>query len=387
MGSLYNSLVKIIREKDRTEGGLWLQRFLERPQWWFDSVRTKIDSLHTLIDPDACPDGYLDYLLAIVGFTSRYSSIVSRLDANTKRRLVRLAVPMWKLLFTELGCTQMVRILTGKTPYIRDWFDFRTIVGEVIIGEDQVGYDFWVIGDAIARFDEYTSQIRVMDDGLLDETLLLELLQIMRPLNERFEVSLVDFLDLFQEGRAKWTTLFGVPAEITTNLVFKIPNGSVEQPSMPIAALTAFTDIVTMHKFNILGAPGAHNFSFFVQTANDRWSIQIVPGVLNNVELRKINGGVPVLVATASAPIVVGTTYKLRVRSFPTVGGKKVYVFLDSVKVIDLTEPLPYSDWGGLIFNASGSDIEIDNVELYRNPLRWATIEPAGTTIGPGWVA
>ncbi len=392
--SLYEALIRPIRDQDRDAGGLWLQRFLERPQWWFNTIQAKIKELQNLISADKCPAELLDYLLAIVGFTSRYSSIVSRLDENTKRRLIHLAIPLWKMLFTEYGCERMVRVLTGKTPYIRNWFDFRTIIGEVILGEDQVGYDFWVIGaGALARFDQYTSQIRIMDDGLLDEILLLRLLEIMRPLNERFEVSLVDFLDVFQEGRAKWTTLSGTPASITPDLTFKIPSGTTELPSMPIAVDALFYDYVTMHKFKIINTGGFfqfYRFTFLRQDSNNFFALHVFDSVtipVGNVILWQVTGGVPWPVAFGTFPIAFDTFYKLRVRTLPGGTGPIVKVYLDSNNVFNYVSPLLAPANGKIASEAVGTDVEIDNVELYRNPLRWATIEPAGTTTGPGWVA
>jgi len=383
---LYKGLIRPIRDQDRDAGGLFLKRYLERPQYWRDWVEARIQALPNLINPELCPDDLLDYLAAIVGFTSRYSAILDRLSPSTKRKLILAAAALWKRLYTELGAEVAIRLLTGKTPYIRNWFDFRVIVGETILGEEQIGFDFWIIGDAITRFDEYTSQIRVMDDGNLDEELLLRVLEIMRPLSERFEVSLVDFMDQFNEGRGKWTTLSGAPATITTALTFRIPAGSIEVPSIPIQGATAFTNIITMHKFKITGPAGpgvGHQFWFFTQSINDYFYVNVYPGVLNNVELWRVVGGLNVMLVSASFPIAVDAWYKLRIRALAGLGA---LVFIDSTQVIAAGGVGPVPAYGKMAHVALVNDVEVDNVELFREPLRWAIIEPSGTTESYNWV-
>lgn len=389
---LYESLIRPIRDKDREVGALFLQRFLERPQYWRDWAEARIQKLPELLDPELCREDLLDYLLAIVGFTRAYDSIISRLDTDTKRKLIRLAAPLWKRLYTELGAEVTIRLLTGKTPYIRNWFDFRPIVGEVIIGEEQVGFDFWVIGDAITRFDEYTSQFRVMDDGNLDETLLLRLLEIMRPLGERFEASLVDFLDVFREGRGMWTTLVGTPATVTPDLTFSVPAGTIEAPTIPIAPPTAFDNIIAIHKFKMLSPVmgSMYVFAFFHDGLGNRYAVRIQTTAIapvNNIELiRAVPPGV--LLTTATFPIVGDAWYKLRVRCErnPATNRNHIVVFIDSNKVIEYWDVSPVLTGGGIWIQPTGTGVEIDNVELFRQPLRWATIEASGTVTSPNWV-
>lgn len=382
---LYESLIKPIRDADRDAGALFLKRYLERPQYWRDWIEARILKLPELINPELCPEDQLDYLLAIVGFTRTYDAIISRLDADTKRKLIRLAAPLWKRLYTELGAEATIRLLTGKTPYIRNWFDFRTIVGEVIIGEEQVGFDFWVIGDAVTRFDEYTSQFRVMDDGLLDETLLLRLLEIMRPLGERFEASLVDFLDVFREGRGKWTTAMGTPATVTTDLTLLVPAGTLEQPIVPIAPDTAFTNYTAIHKFKVKPPVGGHyTFAFFEDTTT-RYTVWIAPSSTTPINNFRLYGHAA-LISQVTFPIADDTWYKLRVRVERRGTINHVVIFVDSNKVIEVWDNTPNPAYGGIWVMSSGMDSEIDNVELFRQTLRWATIEPSGTTTSANWV-
>jgi hypothetical protein len=282
-----------------------------------------------------------------------------------------------------------VRVLTGTTPYVRNWFDFRAIVGEAILGEEQIGFDFWIIGDAITRFDEYTSQVRAMDDGLVDETLMLRLLEIMRPLSERFEVSLVDFLDLFRQGRSRWVTLAGTAATVTNDLTLYIPQNTTEEPTIPIAPATSFTSIVTMHKFKLVNPASLHRFAFFRDKVwIDFYTVSVVAGNVNNVVVRRYIGGAPVATWFGSFPISAGTFYKLRVRCFDTgFASNQIYVFIDSTQVHNIVDAaVPRPMYGTIDFTALLGDTEIDNVELYRHPLRWAIIESTGTTTSSNWV-
>lgn len=142
---IFTFLHKPLRDIDRKEGRSFLERFLIGPQNLFEDTQTKTDTVIDILDPQKTRADLLQYLKSHVGFTQELNNITNDLSTNDLRKLIALAVALWKQKGTEPGYANIVRLFTGKTARIFNWFDFRLIVGEKAFGEEQLGEDSWLI--------------------------------------------------------------------------------------------------------------------------------------------------------------------------------------------------------------------------------------------------
>lgn len=154
---IYNFLHKPLRDIDRKDGRLFLERFLIGAQAEFEAMQTRILTLETLNDPATIRADLLKYLKAHVGFTDQLNNITNDLSENDLRKLISLAVALWKQKGTEPGYANIVRLFVGKSARIFNWFDFRFIVGEQAFGEEQLGEDAWFISVPGVEASEDTS--------------------------------------------------------------------------------------------------------------------------------------------------------------------------------------------------------------------------------------
>lgn len=323
---LYRAIISSIRDADQRDGKQFLQRYLQRPEEWRKIVLKKIAAVWDVWDPVTCPADLLIYLKDIVGWDSEFDYLTQGLSEADLRKLIALGIPLWKERFSEVGIRNVIRLLTGRSIGIVNWFDWRAIVGETLLTEEQVGYDFWVIGGLVSRFDEYYSQIRVMDDGTLDRQLLLDLVGIERVSSERIEVGIVDFLDHFEGIRDLWETKDGTPAEITSDLVFSIPSGTNEEGLSGDRA-----DYVLVSKFK-LDTDASFLSHFYVEDWDNetfyQWKIS-----KNFAELTRFVSGTPVVLdtPTLSFPIMEDLWYKLRVSCVEEGGSgdKRIKTYVD----------------------------------------------------------
>lgn len=410
--SLYRALIKPLRDNDGTE---LLKRFLLGPQAQFERVESEVLGLLDQISPDAARSDVLKYLKDIVGFTNDLRSITDRLDERQLRRLIQLAVPMWKERHTPKGIINAIRLLTGRNAYLIDWFRYRMLLGEVMLTEDVYGDSIWVgqqhpldgepwiIGGTGGTFDEYSSSIRVMDDGTLDELLLLDIARLMRPINERFEIFLDDFLDQFETGLDRWTNTGTV--QIFGNRL-SIRDAAIAQPIIPILANdAAHTNYNIAAKFNI--KPASDFITQFYKIGTNYYQLTISLG--GQLLLQRYVSGVPTTIfndnvaayLSGGFSITQNTYYKLRIRVSTLAGNNRsIRVLIDSNQVI----PRPDSGQSELIDNVGGSiltsgpyrftvsagaddEVALDNVESWRDPGRCATIglstaaEPGGAVV------
>ena len=142
---MYKFIHKPIREADRLQGRLFLERFLQGPQYIFEDTQEKILTLRHINNPATTREDLLFFLKDHVGFTVELSNITNGISTNDLRKLISLAVALWKQKGTDPGYANIIRLFTGKTARIFNYFDFRMVVGEKAFGEEQLGEDSWLI--------------------------------------------------------------------------------------------------------------------------------------------------------------------------------------------------------------------------------------------------
>lgn len=140
---MYRFLHKPLRVEDKINGKLFLERYVFAFQRQFESVIDRIDKLPQLYDPALTPQPR--FLKDIVGLTSELDKITNDISEQDLRKLISLAVALWKEKGLEVGYKDIIRLFTGKNSRVYNWFDFRYIVGEQGLSQEELGEDSWLI--------------------------------------------------------------------------------------------------------------------------------------------------------------------------------------------------------------------------------------------------
>lgn len=140
---IYKFLHAPIRRADQSTGGKFVERYVLAFQRQFEEIFKKIDKLPELYDPALTP--YPEYLKDIVGLTSELDAITNDISEQDLRKLISLAVALWKEKGLEIGYRDIIRLFTGKNSRVFNWFDFRYIVGEQGLSQEELGEDSWLI--------------------------------------------------------------------------------------------------------------------------------------------------------------------------------------------------------------------------------------------------
>lgn len=140
---LYRFIHRPIREADQKDGNQFVERYMFGMQREFEAAFDKIRKLTELYDPEKTPQPRL--LKDIVGLTKELDNITRDINDQDLRKLISLAVALWKQKGLEIGYVNIVRLFTGKNARVFNWFDYRMIVGEKSFGEEQLGEDSWII--------------------------------------------------------------------------------------------------------------------------------------------------------------------------------------------------------------------------------------------------
>jgi len=169
-------LHKPIRELDRKQGGNFVERFLTGPQFIFEDNQDRIELIKTILNPALTRADLLQFLKDHVGFTKELNNITNDLGENDLRKLISLAVALWKQKGTEPGYINIVRLFTGKSARVFNYFDFRWIVGETQFGESQLGDDpFLISGPGIEKSIPIANVVALFgfENGALDRSIVV----------------------------------------------------------------------------------------------------------------------------------------------------------------------------------------------------------------------
>jgi phage tail-like protein len=376
--NVYRSLIKPLRDIDKTK---FLERYCTGIQTEAELIEANIEEILTQIDIDLIRADLLQYKLPQVGFTKEYRHITDRLGETDLRRLLGAAILLWKFKGSKRGLPEAVRFLTGAEPTYSDWFHFRYILGEAFIGEDQKGYDPYIIGGQISEYDEQVSNLRVMNDGNLDKQMLVDVCQLERPVGERLEVVVLDFLDNFRFTRDRWTNAWP-PAATIVDGEFQLEPSCGETPNITVVSDTSLVDMNYMSLFRVATAGDKMYLDFYVESTSYFYRLELTvtasgPG---NVTLKRVSGGPPSTIVNQATtiPLVAGADYKLRVITENVGSDVYITVYLDSNKQFEYKDAGSSVTYGGCTFwnpNVSGN-VYIDNVEIWRHPLKWAFLKP-----------
>ena len=204
----YDFLIKEIRDQDQQSGAQFVERFLEGGQAVWDDTISRIFSVKDLSSVENCPDDYLQFLKAIVGWTGPVADFTKNLEAATLRRLISLSAGLWKKRGSETAIVDVLNILVPSRVLIWSWFDIRWMTDETGFDEMRQGRDPWLFSMPLADpyYPEHWSIIRIVDPGVDVRPTVQSVVELMRPVGENFLIVYLLFLDLFEidEDLAQW---------------------------------------------------------------------------------------------------------------------------------------------------------------------------------------
>lgn len=380
--AIYDFFFAPIRDADASEGALFLKRYLEGPQALWATFIAKTKSLPKLWSVIDAPDEALPFLQTIVGWTSELASITDRLTPFQLRRLISASAAIWNTRGPEDGIVNVIRFLTGARARVWSWFDFRFIIDETGTSEEHDGRDAWVVScPGEPALDEYRSNVRVVDDGTgsLDRKLVVDVLGLLRPTGERFDVTWLAFLDEFEEAgdSFQWTGL--VPDQVAAGFASLSDNAVAESAFVAGDVPATWSDLIAFARVRGSSSGAGVRFGLAVYAADDDNRYKVGLDIASNaVVLSSVVAGVESVLATVPPSVgalLASVWYGLRVVVFAEGPTNRVRVYLDGDLVID-TVNADLSQGGASVWHDDGATIDVDEVEVMLLPM-------VGDEIGP----
>jgi phage tail-like protein len=364
---MYLFLTESIRREDLNEGNSFLEQFLQGPQDVWETIHDKIFDVKDLWSITDIPDEYLQYKKLIVGWTKDLDSITNSLDYDVLRRLIANSVSLWKARGTEDSFENILTLILGTRLVSYNYFDFRFLTGETGYGHEMDGDDPWLISEDNDR----EVNIRIMDDGTLDKDLVVNILKLMRPIGERFEVVYLYLLDKFSvdDDESQW----GALNEADETDIFTVEDGEgvLDDTTQQEEIYSTVTDSDLWEEFVFSAKIKGDNkfgITFYRQDeSNFYWFRLNTSGVANNFELIKRVEDVDTTISTISAPVgfIVDSLlyYVFRVQVAKESSTTRFTCFVDGVEVINVTDSAFSAGTVGIMHDTDGV-VTVDQVEV-----------------------
>lgn len=366
--SMYRFIVDVIRQEDQANGDRFIERYLQGPQaLWNVNVTTALN-VRQLWDVAAIPDRYLQFLKNIVGWTDEFSDFTDRLSDAQLRRLIASSVLFWKLRGPEDAIEAILESVLGVRLRIWNWFDLRFILGETQTGEDWKGYDPHMISEV----DSSAYEIRIVDNGTLDRQIVIDLVDLTRPLGQTASIFYIGFLDQFSvDGDTSQWTEEGVTSPTVTGGTMVLDQASTfEEMFVSVPGSIAWTNYVYTMRVR-----GRNHSIVLYRTGNTDFYEVLFDTDDNSVKLRKSVAGVFTTLDDFdfdTFPLILDPDIyqAIRVSVSPEAGSTRCTVFFDGELILTALDGAHLLGTIAISKQAGATDtVELDEVELYFNPL------------------
>lgn len=468
---VYNFIIKSLRLQDGLRGSakFLLKRFLMGPQEVWVQMYRRTGELYNLYDPEAIDAEYLPGLRRLVGFGSDLDALFSIASEIETRRIIAGAVNFWRQRWLDSGIVAAIRLVTGNRYKVRDYFDFRFVIGETMILEDLENVDpnmihvntlnrFQQATDGVSRFggnptwfysasaafayddiggyivvtgsdhsddiykilslidgntvtvdppfpspqetsltwfggfpyDEFLSEIRIVDEGTgqgeLNRELLKALLEIQRPSSERFNVVYVDFMDQFTTpyDSGQWEEITGGGALVQ----FLVDEGrlTLEDDGTFAGVLTNrptaadWKDYTLKLKAAVASDPGYVYVFFCLQDTQNTFALEIGYDGFGSGYVRLIQtvSGTPTyLTGQIPFPSLNPETYwTYTLEVFDLDPNLNIRLLIDGNLITDVTVASTFRSGNIGFVTLLGTTLWVSEVELWQYPLEIDRVGP-----------
>lgn len=379
---MYYFIPHEVRRSDQVDGTALLERFLDGHQSVWETTTSKALSVPNLWDVSLCPDKFLIYLKAIVGWTAKWDSITSGLSNDLLRRLISVSAQLWSKRGSEEALLDVVRLLFKVRCTYTNWFGYRWVLDETELGSDLAGTDPWIVGEPWGSDRaESWSTLRVMDGGSLDRTLLRNVVRLMRAGGERWEIVYLSLVDTFLAARdnTQWgsgPTVSGGKVQLSDDSIQEaaecIVSGATSWAQYMVTARLAGTSAASGGEFGLM---------FHWQDASNHYAF-VIDTVAQTFAIKKVVGGTPATLAsvavsaTALGAVYDGVYNVFRVVTITEGANIRIKVILDGLVVLEyLDSSAPFAQGSVGFYHAVNATIECSYIEVMPLPGDSETVE------------
>lgn len=412
-GDLYSMLPDGLRALDEVQGTGLLKRFLDQPEVLWRRWQQKVWRLSLLHDPSKVPEALLSALAALVGFgdgSGEPWTLYKALSIANKRKIISLAVPYWIRRGRRVALDASIRFITGLPPAIDDWFSVRSVVGEILMGQEGGAVDPWMIwssrvardaepGGASANDDFAEHHVSIRVPGVAgtsfsaERTFVQDIVELARPFGERYEIAFPELVDTFQSGvLSHWLVPTGAMAPVASagvsssdpvTTAIKLPGMVLRETSkarLDFQSSATWKTYLASWLWKIDDPTAVAEARFYVQSANpasNYYWLRVEPSA-PSMKLGRTALGISTTLATIAKAVAVPATNGFRIEAYnldPVTTLVQLRAWYNGDLQLSVEDDRLFSGTFEFV-NGGIPDIEVQRFEIFQHPLTSVTLTP-----------
>lgn len=297
-------------------------------------LELKRAKLPQLLDPSAAPENAIRHLAATVGLGPELPAAYS-LSNGDLRRLIVVAVALWKIKGTRPSWRNVISALTGSRCLIYDWFYLRTIDGSPARVHTIPGPGELVSG-SLYSYPEFVTDVWFNDPADADRVALVaRWLGEMRPANERINLHTALMVDDLHVGESQWTRQ-GSGVHVVDLDGYRLGCSDGAHFAADSAIGQAWTDYRITLRLTITGR--FQLLLYRLTDGTDDCYRMEIDSSTSTWYLYRRRAAVDVLVATATVAMVEGATYRFTWTVDTDLTSTTVKVYFEGFEAINYTD-------------------------------------------------
>ena len=228
-----------------------------------------------------------------------------------------------------------------------------------------------IIDERFQPDDAYRSNLRIVDDGTLDRTLVKRVLRLMRATGERFDITYLSFLDLFsvEADDSQWEPLPSGNLVVEDGLLKLNVTAISEETFAIVQEAFGWTEYVFSARVRgNSGVAAARWGMMFYRSSASNYYAFLLDTFNQELILRKVVAGVPTTITTVllnsiGFPIASNQFYTLRASIVDEGATNRIQLFADGFLLVSTTDSAHSDGTVGFAHDTNAS-IEIDEVEV-----------------------
>lgn len=343
---IYNFLMEGLRSMDAKQGFL-LKRYLDGFQTVWGAIVELIFFLKKNKDPASQEGTPLRFLANFIGWSEtnpNTRTILDALDDKQIRSLISSSPQFWKSRGSPDAEDGLVALVTGARRYTMDWFDVRTIAGEMQTGEEHDGTDPWMVSEE----EQNQYNLRIVDDGTLDRVALRAISRLCRPNGERVLITYMLFIERF--GTAGDLTQFATigATPVVSGGQLQLLDTFSQEVYVNVDGADKWEDYLVHWKIRSVNADPTQSTIFdltFHRTTGARYAIRctMYPLGPSNTVFELYTGPTAAVFLTAYTadalrPFPANADYVFRVHVRQVVAGIQITFYVDGTPIIDFLD-------------------------------------------------
>lgn len=260
-------------------------------------------------------------------------------------------------------------------------------------GISWVGASWKIVSRELVADDPYRMNLRIVDNGLIDKQLVVDLVRLLRPANERVDITYLDFLDRFNvpDDNVQWNPLNTGNITVAEGRLALLDDSVAEKTFAIVENSSSWTEYATSVKIKGESlASGAEWGALFYYVDDDNHYkllidtydqtlrvVRVTSGGETELDLRADEVGLQTSLDLGALEIGIypNIYYTFRIQVVREGGNNRVQIFLDGSELVNAIDTTSLTAGSIGVLHEADAVVECAEIEMFQIPSDTYSVE------------